>query len=79
MDKTKTIKEKVLYVFLPFIEQKGRWGGYSKRQGIGFSKLAYTRNRRDIYTYFGVSATIGSNIENKNKLGNKGLIIRFQQ
>ena len=39
LGKTETIKERAIYVYLPSIEQKGRWEQYAKRQGANISKF----------------------------------------
>ena len=39
MRKTKTIKARAVYVYLPSVEQKERWSEYAKQQGVSISKF----------------------------------------
>jgi len=39
LGKTETIKKRLIYVYLPSIEQKERWEGYARKQGVSISKF----------------------------------------
>ena len=39
LGKTETIKERLIYVYLPSLEQKKRWDEYARKQGASISKF----------------------------------------
>lgn len=43
MGRTETIKKRLIYVYLPSIEQKDRWEDYAKKQGTSISKFVVER------------------------------------